>query len=136
KDLADLYPLDSLRPETLAQLASEAALAEYARGETLFRAGDLDSDTVYLLEGEVSGEYPDGRVKKVSSGSLQGRYPIGDSQPRRFTATVSSKNARVVRLDRRYTEKVIAWDQLSRSAGFRASDPPPAGTAWLLRRPE
>src|SRR5690606_33255052 len=80
KDLADLYPLDSLRPETLAQLASEAALAEYARGETLFRAGDLDSDTVYLLEGEVSGEYPDGRVKKVSSGSLQGRYPIGDSQ--------------------------------------------------------
>src|SRR5690606_24662412 len=98
KDLASLYPLDSLRPETLAQLAGEAAEAQYSKGESLFRAGDLDSDTVYLLQGEVTGEYPDGRVKKVSSGSLQGRYPIGDSQPRRFSATISSATARVVRL--------------------------------------
>lgn len=133
KDLANLYPLDSLRPETLAQLAAEATLAEYARGETLFRAGDLDSDTVYLLEGEITGEYPDGRIKKVSSGSLQGRYPIGDSQPRRFTATVTSKGARIVRVDRRYTEKVFAWDQLSRSEDFRHFDPSPEGNRWVFR---
>ena len=133
KDLAGLYPLDSLRPETLAQLAGEASESEYARGETLFRAGDLDSDTVYLLQGEITGEYPDGRVKKVSADSLQGRYPIGDSQPRRFTATITSAKARVVRLDRRYTEKIIAWDQLSRSQDFRHFDPSPEGNRWVFR---
>lgn len=132
-DLANLYPLDSLRAETLAQLAGEASDGEYARGETLFRAGDLDSDTVYLLRGEVTGTYPDGRIKKVSANSLQGRYPIGDSQPRRFTAAVTSANARIVRLDRRYTEKIIAWDQLSRSQDFRHFDPSPEGNRWVFR---
>lgn len=132
-DLANLYPLDSLRPETREQLAAEAAEAEYQRGEVLFRAGDIDGDTLYLLEGEVSGTYPDGRVKKQSGNSLQGRYPIGDSQPRRFTATVSSASARVVRLDRRYTEKVIAWDQLSRGDQFGHFDPSPEGNRWVFR---
>ena len=57
-DLARLYPLETLRPETREQIAGEAALSEYLKGEVLFRTGDIDSDTLYLLEGEVSGEYP------------------------------------------------------------------------------
>ena len=32
-DLAKLFPLDALRPETREELALEAALSEYRRGE-------------------------------------------------------------------------------------------------------
>jgi CRP-like cAMP-binding protein len=131
--LAHLYPLDSLRAETREQLAADAAVAEYRRGEELFRAGDLDSDTLYLLSGVVTGRYPDGRSKEFSASSLQGRYAIGDSQPRRFTAAVTSPTARVLRLDRRYAEKVIAWDQLSASENFRHFDPTPEGNRWVFR---
>jgi CRP-like cAMP-binding protein len=132
-DLQRLYPLDSLRADTVAQLANDSAVADYGRGEVLFRAGDIDSDTLYLLSGVVSGSYPDGRTKLFDAASLQGRYPLGDSQPRRFTATVSSPSARVLRLDRRYTEKVIAWDQLSRAENFRHFDPSPDGNRWVFR---
>jgi CRP-like cAMP-binding protein len=132
-ELARLYPLETMRQETRDQLASEAATGEYSRGEVLFRNGDIDTDTLYLLEGEISGAYPDGKVKNVAASSLQGRYPIGDSQPRRFTATVVSPKARIVRMDRRYTEKVIAWDQLSRSENFRHFDPSPDGNRWVFR---
>jgi len=132
-DLARLYPLDSLREETREQLASEAAAIEFSKGEALFRAGDLDGDTLYLIEGEIEGVYPDGRSKKTSAQSLQGRYPIGESQPRRFTATVVSGSARVLRLDRRYAEKVIAWDQLSRGESFRHFDQGPQGNRWVFR---
>ena len=132
-ELAKLYPLESLRPETRDQLASEASETEYARDEVLFRNGDIDSDTFYLLEGEVSGHYPDGKVKNVSASALQGRYPIGDSQPRRFTATIASDTARIARLDRRYTEKVIAWDQLSRAENFKHFDAAPDGNRWVFR---
>lgn len=131
--LAHLYPLDSLRSETLTQLAGEALPAHYQRGELLFRAGDIDSDLIYLLEGEVRGVYTDGRVKDISAASLQGRYPLGESQPRRFTASVTSASARVVRLDRRYTEKVIAWDQISRQENFRHFDAAPDGNRWVFR---
>ena len=132
-DLAKLYPLETLRQETRDQLASEAASVEYTHGEVLFHNGDIDTFTFYLLEGEISGSYADGKVKNVSANSLQGRYPIGDSQPRRFTATVVSDRARIVRIDRRYTEKVIAWDQLSRAENFRHFDPTIDGNRWVFR---
>ena len=132
-ELAKLYPLEALRSETRDQLASEASETEYVQGEVLFRDGDIDGDTFYLLEGEIAGSYPDGKVKNVSATALQGRYPLGDSQPRRFTATVVSDRARIVRLDRRYTEKVIAWDQLSRSENFKHFDASTDGNRWVFR---
>ncbi|MFA5684309.1 MAG: cyclic nucleotide-binding domain-containing protein [Lysobacteraceae bacterium] len=132
-DLARLYPLDSLRAETREQLAGEAASIDYVRGETLFRSGDFDADTLYLMEGEIECVYPDERRKKINADSIQGRYPIGDFQPRRFTATVTSRGARVLRLDRRYAEKVIAWDQLSRGENFRHFDDGPQGNRWVFR---
>lgn len=114
--LSQLYPLDTLRPETRDQLCSEAAFSDYTRGEELFRTGDIDDDTLYLLDGQVEANYPDGKVRQFAARSLQGRYPLGDSQPRRFTATVKSARARIARIDRRYMEKVIAWDQIARNA--------------------
>lgn len=132
-ELAHLYPLDSLREETRAQLAAEAAVSEYVQGEVLFRTGDVDEDTFYLLDGEVEGRYADGRVRRFDAHSLQGRYPLGDAQPRRFSAVVATPSARVLRLERRYTEKVIAWDQLSRSENFRHFDPSPEGNRWVFR---
>ena len=52
-ELAKLFPLDALRPETREQLGAEASVTEYRRNETIFNAGDLDEDTVYILDGEV-----------------------------------------------------------------------------------
>ena len=52
-ELARLFPLDSLRQETRDQLARDGVVSEYQRGENVFEAGDLDEDTVYLLDGEL-----------------------------------------------------------------------------------
>ena len=124
-ELAKLYPLDSLRPENLEQLAREAQTEEFGRGAVLFTAGDTDEHTLFVLSGRVRGEYPDGKVKETDAATLQGRYALGDIQPRRFTATVVSISATLVRIDRRYMEKIICWDQLSRTENFRHWDPSP-----------
>ena len=131
--LAKLYPLDSLRPENLEQLAKEAEASEHRRGDVLFTAGDTDDHTMYLLDGVVKGTYPDGKVKVSDAASLQGRYPLGDLQPRRFTAIVDSKTATVARIDRRFAEKVLTWDQLSRSENFRHYDAEPDANRWVWR---
>lgn len=132
-DLARLYPLDNLRPENLEQLAREAEVEEVGRGSVLFSAGDTDEQTLWLLAGQVEGRYPDGKTKGTDGGSLQGRYPLGDLQPRRFTATVESLTATVLRLDRRFVEKIITWDQLSRSENFRHYDAEPGANRWVYR---
>ena len=43
-ELAKLFPLDALRPETREQLGLEASITEYRRNENIFNAGDLDEE--------------------------------------------------------------------------------------------
>ena len=131
--LKHLYPLDSLRPEHLEVIAGEAESAEFGQGHVLFRAGDADEITYYLLSGMVSGDYPDGKRKDINAESLQGRYPIGDLMPRRFTATILSLTATVVSIDRRFLERLITFDQLTRSSNFKLLDKNPDGNRWIFR---
>ncbi len=131
--LRHLYPLDSLRTDHLDVIAREAESAEYGNGQVLFRAGDQDETTHYLLAGMVSAEYPDGKRKEISADSLQGRYPIGDLMPRRFTATILSLTATLVSFDRRFLEKLITFDQLTRQSGFKLLDKHPDGNRWIFR---
>jgi len=81
----------------------------------------------------VRGVYADGKKKDIDASTLQGRYALGDLQPRRFTATVSSLTATLVRIDRRYLEKIQTWDQLSRAENFRYYDPSPESNRWVFR---
>ncbi|AVP98379.1 hypothetical protein C7S18_14815 [Ahniella affigens] len=131
--LAKLYPLDKLRPESLDQLVKECAIEEVGKGAVLFRAGDTDEHTLYVLSGVVRGDYPDGKTKTTDGNSLQGRYALGDLQPRRFTATVDSMTAHILKVDRRYTEKVITWDQLTRQTTFKHYDADPGANRWVFR---
>ena len=132
-DLAKLYPLDKLRAENLEQLAREAVIEETTKGAVLFKAGDTDEHTIFLLAGRVRGDYPDGKKKEIDASTLQGRYALGDLQPRRFTATVTSFTATLVKIDRRYMEKIQTWDQLSRSENFKYYDPSPDANRWVFR---
>lgn len=132
-DLAKLFPLESLRQETREQLAREGVVSEYSRGENVFEAGDLDEDTVYLLDGELRCNYPDGRSVAHLANAPHGRYSLNDAVPRRFTAKVHSIKAKVLRLDRRYLEKLITWDQLSRDPTYRFYDPTPGSSTWVFR---
>lgn len=131
--LKHLYPLDSLRPEHLDVIANEADSSELGKGHILFKAGDQDETTHYLLGGVIAGDYPDGKRKDIVADSLQGRYPIGDLMPRRFTASVQSLTATLVSVDRRFLEKVITFDQLTRSADFKLLDKTPEGNRWIFR---
>ena len=112
-DLARLFPLESLRQETRDQLAREASVSDYSRGENVFEAGDLDDDTVYLLDGELRCNYPDGRSVAHVASAPHGRYSLNDAVPRRFTAKVTTSKARVMRIDRRY----LTADEIERVLG-------------------
>ncbi len=132
-DLANFYPLDKLRPESLEQLAAEAEITEFGNGDTLFVEGDSDEHTYYLMAGIVRAKYSDGKVKDLDASSLQGRYPLGDLRPRRFTALVESMAVTVVKFERHFLEKVIAWDALSKDAGFTQYDSAPGANRWVFR---
>ena len=53
--------------------------------------------------------------------------------PRRFAAKVISSTAKIMRLDRRYLEKIITWDQVSRSESYKHFDSAPGANSWVFR---
>jgi len=132
-ELAGFYPMDGLRPEHLAQVAEYTQVRSFPLEHNLFAAGDEDSDTWYVLQGTVRGEYADGRRRDYEGGSLSSRYAIGDLQPRRFSAFVDTPAATLVSVDRRFLERVLAWDQLTRDEKFRADDGSVDNNRWAFR---
>lgn len=132
-DLAKLFPLESLRNETREQLGRDTVVNQYVRHDYVFEAGSVDDDTIYLLEGELQCEYPDGRKVAHVASAQHGRYPLNDAIPRRFAAKVISSTAKIIRLDRRYLEKIITWDQVSRTESYKHFDSSPGANSWVFR---
>ncbi len=133
KELSGFYPMDSLRPEHLEQLAEYTEVRQFPLEHVLFTTGDEDALTFYVLDGKVRGEYADGRRRDYEGGSLSSRYAIGDLQPRKFTAFVDSQGATLVSVDRRFLERVLAWDQLTRDENFRNDDDSIDNNRWAFR---
>ena len=97
--LKQLEPISALSDARLEELVSLSSVEKVGLGVSLFREGDVDNQTVYLLDGDVQMTTSDGRVDKlISSNSQDARFPLDDSQPRQVSATAMTLTE-VVRID-------------------------------------
>lgn len=118
KLLQTFIPVNTLTANHLDQLLAKQDVALVPKGETLFRIGDEDNATVYLLSGEVELVDAMGRRTVVSSGGIESWHAIDHFQPRRSTATALT-DVSVVRFDSYRLDMILAWDQ---SAGYMILD--------------
>ena len=60
--------------------------------------------------------YPDSPSRSIKASSPDGKRPIGNLLPRRFSARVSSDEATVISIDRETLEKALAWSDMGANA--------------------
>jgi CRP-like cAMP-binding protein len=108
--LKSLSPLDGLKVENLRALADKTVVHDLPGGRFLFRKGDTDRRTFYVISGEV--ELRDGdRVLSVIEGGTPGaRRPLATSQPRRVSARARSK-VEFITIDADLLDVMLTWDQ-------------------------
>ena len=109
--LRSFSPLDGLKSENLHSLARKTVLRELPSGRTLFKEGDTDKRTFYLLSGVVELLHDNRTVLMIRGGSPEARNPIGPSNPRRYTARVVSDRAEFLSLDSEMLDMMLTWDQ-------------------------
>ncbi len=81
-----LIPFDTLSIDKVEEVLSKAALQKIPAGKVLFKQGDKDKWTVYLLSGEI--ELDSGSQKNiVKAGSEAALKPLAQGVPRTHTAT-------------------------------------------------
>jgi CRP-like cAMP-binding protein len=110
--LKRFVPPSALNAENFQELAGKALVEEVAPGRAVFKAGDTDRKTVYLVEGELEVTSATGDKSVVRSGSDVARHPIANHQPRKHTA-VAKVPSKITRIDSDLLDVLLTWDQLS-----------------------
>jgi CRP-like cAMP-binding protein len=108
--LRNFSPLDGLKKENLSALARKTALRELGAGRYLFREGDTDKRTFYLVRGQIELRSGEQLVATISAGSVEARNPLAPGLPRRFSARTSS-DIEYISIDSDLLDVLLTWDQ-------------------------
>jgi CRP-like cAMP-binding protein len=112
-DIAQLKafsPIDSLKKDNLAALVKKTKVREAQPGETLFREGDTEKRTVYVLSGAIELREGEQTVAKVVGGTEDARNPLSPKLPRKHTA-VAMGPADYITIDSDLLDVMLTWDQ-------------------------
>ncbi len=113
KQLATFSPLTRLKRNTLHAVLKKATLGQAARGQTLFREGDPEKRTIYVLSGTVELRKGGEVVETIVAGSDAARNPIPPLLPREHTA-VAADVVEVVIIDTELLDSILTWGQTGR----------------------
>ena len=110
--LKGLVPPSALNRENFQELASKTYVENISSGRTIFKEGDTDRKSIYLLEGEVNLVSKSGKNKTINGGTDITKHPIANHQPRQFSA-IAKTDCKIIRIDSDLLDILLTWDQLS-----------------------
>lgn len=110
--LKTFVPASALNTENFHELASKTFVENVGSGKAIFKEGDTDRKSVYLLSGQAEIVSSKGDSKIVMSGSDIAKHPLVNQQPRKFTVT-AKVDCEIIRIDSDLLDILLTWDQLS-----------------------
>jgi CRP-like cAMP-binding protein len=108
--LRELSPLDGLKRDNLAALARKVQIREMSPGQILFKEGDTEKRTLYILSGVLELIDQEKNVSTVEGGSEMARNPVAPVYPRRMTARARDR-VQFISIDSDLLDVMLTWDQ-------------------------
>ena len=108
--LSLLIPINNLQPRQQEQLLASGEILDVRKKEFVFRQGERDGWSYYLLAGELDMIAGDQLIKKVIGGEGASFQPLAQLQPRQMSARAVT-NVQVLRVDRRLLDQLLSTAQ-------------------------
>jgi len=108
--LKSLSPLEGMKKDNLAALAKKVSLRTLAPGRLLFKEGERDKRTVWVISGQVEIKEGERTVAMIRGGSPEARNPLCHHQPRKFSAR-TLEQIEYLSIDSELLDVMITWDQ-------------------------
>ncbi len=108
--LRGFSPLDGLKRDNLAALARKVQIREAAPGQVLFKEGETEKRTIYVVSGVLELIDQGKVVGKVEGGSDLARNPVAPVYPRRVTARARDR-LKFISIDSDLLDVMLTWDQ-------------------------
>jgi CRP-like cAMP-binding protein len=131
-----LIPVNALYENNLMLLAKQAEPRKLAKGEIVFRQGEDDQSSVFLLAGTIELISTEGEEKQITAGSVEASYAIAADIPRKYDAIVTSDTANLVWVNRVLLDRLLAWGE-SNAPGNReqpssSKGPSALDSEWMM----
>ncbi len=108
--LRSFSPLDGLKAENLHALARKTHIRGLAAGRVLFKEGDTDKRTFYLVAGNVELRAEDRLIGSIRAGTPEARAALAPGLPRKFTAR-AAVDIEYIMIDSDLLDVLLTWDQ-------------------------
>lgn len=108
--VSNLVPLGRLPERSQAKVLASAEVLVYKRGQTIFKEGDSDPYTFYVLAGTLVLRAAGQTEIELEGGRADSVHPIAQLQPRKMSARAKTE-VTVLRADRHLIDKLIAEEQ-------------------------
>jgi len=133
QQLRKFTPLDSLKPENLFTLAKKSRSHTLDAGRTLFKQGDHDKYSIYLLSGDIELRAGDKIIRTISSNTPESKHPIAPVQPRKVTARALN-DIEYITVDSDLMDVLLTWDQTgSYEVGELRTEMPNDSDDWMTK---
>jgi len=110
--LKTFVPPSALNTENFQELAGKATVESVPAGRTIFKQGEVDRKTIYLIDGEIQLSNDKGETSLIRAGTEAAKHPLANFQPRKHTA-VANSTAKITRIDSDLLDILLTWDQMS-----------------------
>ena len=108
--LKSFSPLDGLKRDNLAALARKVQIRELSPMQILFKEGDAEKRTVYVVSGNLELLADDQVVESIHGGTDSARNPVAPVFPRRVTARARDR-VQYISIDSDLLDVMLTWDQ-------------------------
>jgi len=108
--LRGFSPLDGLKRDNLAALARKVQIREMSPGQLLFKEGDTEKRTLYIVSGILELVDHAKVVGTVEGGSELARNPVAPVYPRRVTGRARDR-VQFISIDSDLLDVMLTWDQ-------------------------
>jgi CRP-like cAMP-binding protein len=110
KQLRNLVPFESRRKDNLAAVARKVVVRRLPAGKLLFREGDADKRSVWVLTGRVELFQGEKSVGVIAGGTPEAREPLAHQQPRSCSARALDE-LQFLSIDTELLDVMTIWDQ-------------------------
>jgi CRP-like cAMP-binding protein len=108
--LRTFSPLDGMKKDNLLALARKVTITSLPASRLLFKEGDRDKYTYWLLSGLVELREGERTVGMIRGGTPEARNPLAPKLPRRMTARAVDP-IECAAIDSELLDMMITWDQ-------------------------
>lgn len=107
--LGFLVPLNKLPGDRQNRLLQSSEMVKLKKKQTLFKQGERDDFTYYLIDGEIEMYADESLIKHVAGGDASSFQPLAQLQPRQMSA-VAKTACQVLQVNRGLLDQLLSMD--------------------------